>query len=135
MADRYDKMLKQFFSGGLDVQIKTREAMLRGNKATRDENIGGGRAQNKQFNRIENTLIKIEMDDDLSQLKRQKKGIQMCVDMFSDEHKEVFYQYYRNQLTWQNIAQLHFINESTARRWRDELKKTCFRYNVFNAND
>ncbi|KRN77623.1 DUF722 domain-containing protein [Weissella minor] len=126
MADKYDKMLRHFFSGGLDVEIKMREATLRQTGKTH-ENIGGGRAKNKQFNQVENGLIKIESDEYLNQLKKQKKDIQQCVDMFSDEHKEVFYQYYRNKLTWQYIAQLHFINESTARRWRDELKRVYAR--------
>ncbi|MBS0950492.1 DUF722 domain-containing protein [Weissella minor] len=133
MADKYDKMFRQFFSGGLDIEIKMREVTLRQTGKTH-ENIGGGRAKNKAFNQVENGLIKIESDEYLNQLKKQKKDIQGCVDLFSDEHKEVFYQYYRNKLTWQYIAQLHFINESTARRWRDELKRAYARHDIFDES-
>lgn len=47
MADRIDKLLERYFTGGLDLEIKMREHELRQNNSKKDENISGGRAQNK----------------------------------------------------------------------------------------
>lgn len=42
--------------------------------------------------------------------------------MFDRECKEVFYQRYRNRVRWEMIAQLHYVDERTPRRWRDAEK-------------
>ncbi|MBS0950563.1 DUF722 domain-containing protein [Weissella minor] len=130
MADRYDKILEKFFTGGLDLEIKMREQELRHPQSEADENIGGGRAQNKRSYSVENTMIKIDSDDKLNELKRQRDVIEACMGLCNDEHKEVFYEHYRNRMSWTNIAQVHHIDESTARRWRDELKDLCDRFSL-----
>lgn len=132
MADRYDNILEKFFTGGLDLEIKIREQELRHPQQEPDENIGGGRAQYKRSNAVESTMMKIEADIKLNELNRLKSAIKACVDMFDDEHKAVFYQWYRNKMTWQQIADIHHIDVSSGRRWRDELKQICRSYNIEN---
>ncbi len=130
MADRYDKVLEKFFTGGLDLEIKMREQELRHPQQDSDENIGGGRAQNKRSYSVENAMMKIESDDTLNKLKQLKSAIQVCVDLTKDEHREVFYQHYRNRLSWDTIAQIHHADRSTVIRWRDDLKAMCDLYNI-----
>lgn len=125
MADRIDKLLERYFTGGLDLEIKMREHELRQNNSKKDENIGGGRAQNKYSNAFENTLVRIEQDEKLNALQEQRAKIKACVDTFDREHKEVFNQRYRNRMGWEVIAQLHYVDERTPRRWRDALKVKC----------
>lgn len=125
MADRIDKLLERYFTGGLDLEIKMREHELRQNNSKKDENIGGGRAQNKYSNVFENTLVRIEQDEKLNALQEQRAKIKACVDTFDREHKEVFNQRYRNRMGWEMIAQLHYVDERTPRRWRDALKVKC----------
>ncbi|MHA7612154.1 DUF722 domain-containing protein [Weissella viridescens] len=125
MADRIDKLLERYFTGGLDLEIKMREHELRQNNSKKDENIGGGRAQNKYSNVFENTLVRIEQDEKLNALQEQWAKIKACVDTFDREHKEVFNQRYRNRMGWEMIAQLHYVDERTPRRWRDALKVKC----------
>ncbi|MBM7617272.1 RinA family phage transcriptional activator [Weissella uvarum] len=131
MADRYDKLLEKYFTGGLDLEIKIREQELRHPQMEVDENIGGGRAQNKRSYNVENTMARIESDEYLNELKRQKSKLQACVDMFDGEKKAVFYQHYRNRLNWELIGNLNNIGRRTAIRWRDELKILCETYNIF----
>ncbi|MBM7617314.1 RinA family phage transcriptional activator [Weissella uvarum] len=125
MADQYDKVLTQYFTGGLDIAIKEREQELRLIKSARDDNFGGGKAQNKYFNVVENTMDKLENDRYLAEMKRQRDIIRGCVEQFDREHQEVFYQWYRNRMGWELIAQLHHADRSTVLRWRDKLKKAC----------
>ena len=43
MADRVDSILRDYFSGRLDLRIKQREYELRNDRGPTDENIGGGK--------------------------------------------------------------------------------------------
>ncbi|WP_419154106.1 DUF722 domain-containing protein [Weissella viridescens] len=130
MADKYDKILEKYFTGGLDIEIKTREQELRHPSVEVDENVGGGRAQNKRSYSVENTMVKIESDEHLNELRELNKCLKTCVGSFDEEHREVFYQRYRNRMSWEQIAQINFTDERTLRRWRDDLKETCKWYGI-----
>lgn len=130
MADKYDKVLEKYFTGGLDLEIKMREQELRNPQQELDENIGGGRAQFKQSNSVENIMMKIESDEYLNELKELRIALKTCVHSFDEEHRKVFYERYRNRMSWELIAQQHHADERTVRRWKDDLKETCRWYGI-----
>lgn len=122
MADKYDKVLEKYFTGGLDIEIKTREQELRNPQTELDENMGGGRAKNKRSYSVENIMIKIESDVKLKQLMEQRMAIIEAINTFDQEHREVLSQHYRQRITWEQIALTHHTDRSTVIRWRDEFK-------------
>ncbi|WP_057787115.1 DUF722 domain-containing protein [Weissella minor] len=129
MADKYDKMLEKFFTGGLDLEIKMREEELRHPQLAIDENIGGSRAQNKRSYSVENTMVKIESDETLNKLKEQRRAIVETIKTFDREHNEVVSQHYRQRISWDMIATLHFTDRRTVIRWRDEFKDYLLSWN------
>lgn len=129
MADKCDKILEKFFTGGLDLEIKMREQELRHPQTEVDENIGGGRAQNKRAYSVESTMMKIESDETLNKLNGQRALIEMILDTFLPERREVLSQHYRQRISWEMIARLHFTDKRTVMRWRDEFKDHLLSWN------
>lgn len=129
MADKCDKILEKFFTGGLDLEIKMREQELRHPQTEVDENIGGGRAQNRRSYSVENAMIKIESDETLNKLKEQRRAILETIDTFDQEHNEAVSQHYRQRISWEMIARLHFTDKRTVMRWRNEFKDHLLSWN------
>lgn len=129
MADRYDKLLEKYFTGGLDLEIKMREQELRHPQQELDENVGGGRARNKRSYSVESMMMKIESDETLNKLKEQRRAIVETINTFDQEHNEVVSQHYRQRISWDMIATLHFTDRRTVIRWRDEFKDYLLSWN------
>lgn len=61
MADKVDKLLEDYYSGVIVRDIAARKRELQDTHEI-DENVGGGRAQNKQSRNLDNMLIRQESD-------------------------------------------------------------------------
>lgn len=123
MADRIDRILRDYFSGRLDLKIKQREYEIRHDTGPVDENIGGGRAQNKQARPLDDMLIRLESDELLQVMTKQKEDIERWVATFDKPKQDVVAYYYASKsVTWVKVAQQFHIGESTAKSWRVEVK-------------
>ncbi|KRN75656.1 hypothetical protein IV73_GL000148 [Weissella kandleri] len=129
MADKLDKLLTDYFTGRLDILIKQREQELRNPKRPEDLNKDI-KAANSYSNAVENILMKLEDDDTLQQLENLRGQIKALVDMFDDQHKQVYFARYRNKLSWKTIEWTYFVDERTGRRWCNELKILLSEYNI-----
>lgn len=123
MADRVDSILRDYFSGRLELRIKQREETIRYDSNEVDENIGGGRAQNKHTRPVDDMVIRLDEDRYLNSLKKQKEDVERWIATFEpDKQKVVSYYYASKSVTWVKVAQQFHISESTARAYRTEIK-------------
>ena len=123
MADRVDSILRDYFSGRLDLKIRQREYELRNDRGPTDENIGGGRAQNKHTRPADDMLIRLESDKTLQTLVKQKEDVERWIATFEPDKQKVVAHYYASKsVTWVKVAQQFHISESTARSYRTEIK-------------
>lgn len=123
MADRIDRILRDYFSGRLDLKIKQREYEIRHDTGPVDENIGGGRAQNKQARPLDDMLIRLESDELLQVMTKQKEDIERWVATFDKSKQKVVAYYYASKtVTWVKVSQQFHISERTAIAWRTEVK-------------
>lgn len=123
MADRIDKILRNYYSGRLRMMIDQREYELRNESGPVDENIGGGRAQNKHTRPFDDLIIKIDSDKEITRLRKQKEDIERWIATFEpDKQKVVAYYYASKSVTWVKVAQQFHISERTAQAWRIEVK-------------
>ena len=123
MADRLDNILRDYFSGRLELKIRQREWDIRNEPGTPDENIGGGRAINKQTRPVEDMRIRLDEDRYLKSLEKQKEDVERWIATFEpDKQKVVAYYYASKSVTWTKVAQQFHIAESTAKAWRVEVK-------------
>lgn len=125
MLDTVDNYLKEYYNGILELKIKQREQELRIKNCVLDENIGGGRALNKYNNPIEQQYIKIEQDTELSKLKHNYRMINEFVNSNACEQlaKSILELKYKKKYTWESLAIRLHINEKTARRKINTVKK------------
>ncbi|MCM0582780.1 DUF722 domain-containing protein [Weissella diestrammenae] len=121
MADRIDKLLTDYFKGKLDLNIAIRKIEIN-HSSEQDENVGGGRAQNKYNDPNAIAMIREDEDVELQVLITQENVISKYYDNLLPEHKRAISNHYRNNLTWQMIAFSEYVDERTARRWRDDFK-------------
>ena len=90
MADKVDKVLSDYFTGRLDMNMKMRRLELKYNlDRTPDENIGGGRKQNDYDNAVEISMIREQNDRYLKDLQYQKDMIEMMLRTTVDRRKRV----------------------------------------------
>ncbi|MCT3069062.1 DUF722 domain-containing protein [Leuconostoc citreum] len=123
MADRVDSILRDYFSGRLDLKIKQREYEIRNDRGPTDENIGGGKALNKHNRPVEDMRIRIDEDRYLKKLMKQKEDIERWIATFEPEKQKVVRYYYASKaVTWTKVAQQLHISERTAIAWRTEVK-------------
>ncbi|MGR8823544.1 DUF722 domain-containing protein [Leuconostoc citreum] len=123
MADRIDSILRDYFSGRLDLKINQREYEIRNDRGPSDENIGGGKALNKHNRPVEDMRIRIDEDRYLKKLMKQKEDIELWIATFEPEKQKVVRYYYASKsVTWTKVAQQFHISESTAKSWRVEVK-------------
>lgn len=123
MADRIDSILRDYFSGRLELKINQREYEIRNDRGPTDENIGGGKALNKHNRPVEDMRIRIDEDRYLSKLNKQKEDVERWIATFEPEKQKVVRYYYASKaVTWTKVAQQFHIAESTARAYRVEVK-------------
>ena len=124
MADKLDKLLSDYFTGRLDMNMKMRRLELKYNlDRTPDENIGGGRKQNDYNNAVEMSMIREQNDQYLKDLQYQKDMIEMMLSTTVDCRKRVLAAKYGRHETWVTIALNEHVDERTVRAWRDDFKE------------
>ena len=124
MADKLDKLLSDYFTGRLDMNMKMRRLELKYNlDRTPDENIGGGRKQNDYNNAVEMSMIREQNDRYLKDLRYQKDMIELMLSTTIDCRQRVLIAKYGRHETWTKIAFDEHVDERTVRAWRDEFKE------------
>ncbi|MGL5301872.1 MAG: DUF722 domain-containing protein [Weissella confusa] len=127
MADKVDKLLRNYFGGTLDKQIKAREMYLQFHNDI-DENVGGGRAQNKYNNAVESQMITLERDYELSQLKHQKMVVELWLTDIGDDEYDILQMHYGDRDTWVNISMTLNRSVTALQNWKREFKKSVEHY-------
>ncbi|MCC6123134.1 RinA family protein [Weissella cibaria] len=127
MADKVDKLLRNYFGGTLDKQIKAREMYLQFHNDI-DENVGGGRAQNKYNNAVESQMITLERDYELSQLKHQKMVVELWLTDIGDDEYDILQMHYGDRETWVNISMTLNRSVTALQNWKREFKKSVGHY-------
>jgi len=128
VADRIDQLLSDYFSGKIDMQIKLRKMELQ-TPLVHDENIGGGRAQNKHIRPVDDKMIREDEDTvlhELYKLNDQQKSITDILATFDIELVRMVnlrYDRRRKKNEWQHIALIFNADESTCRRKMRKFKK------------
>ena len=124
MADKLDKVLSDYFTGRLDMNMKMRRLELKYNlDRTPDENVGGGRKQNDYNNAVEMSMIREQNDGYLKDLQYQKDMIEMMLSTTVDCRQRVLVAKYGRHETWTKIAFDEHVDERTVRAWRDDFKE------------
>ena len=124
MADKLDKVLSDYFTGRLDMNMKMRRLELKYNlDRTPDENVGGGRKQNDYNNAVESSMIREQNDGYLKDLQYQKDMIEMMLSTTIDCRQRVLIAKYGRHETWTKIAFDEHVDERTVRAWRDDFKE------------
>ncbi|MCT0953876.1 DUF722 domain-containing protein [Weissella cibaria] len=127
LADKVDKLLRNYFGGTLDKQIKAREMYLQFHNDI-DENVGGGRAQNKYNNAVESQMITLERDYELSQLKHQKMVVELWLTDIGDDEYDILQMHYGDRETWVNISMTLNRSVTALQNWKREFKKSVGHY-------
>ena len=127
MADKVDKLLRNYFGGTLDKQIKAREMYLQFHNDI-DENVGGGRAQNKYNNAVESQMITLERDYELSQLKHQKMVVELWLTDIGDDEYDILQIHYGDRDKWVNISMTLNRSVTALQNWKREFKKSVEHY-------
>lgn len=123
MADRIDSILRDYFSGRLDLKIKQRKYEIRNDRGPTEENIGGCKALNKHGRPLDDMMIRLESDKTLQVLTKQKEDVERWIATFqSDKQKVVKYYYASKSVTWTKVTHQLDIAESPAKAWRVEVK-------------
>lgn len=73
-----------------------------------DENIGGGKAQFKEHNVVDNMLITIEEDHRLNELRREHYAIRACYDEADEDIQKICYELYFKKY---NTRKYHTISD------------------------
>ncbi|QEA57357.1 DUF722 domain-containing protein [Weissella hellenica] len=121
MADKIDKMLTDYFTGKLDVDIKIRKLELSYHN-NGDENIGGGRMQNNIVRGAEITIQKLDDDYTLQRLTYIKEVIGMMFDTQSETVQKIIQERYGRKKSWLAVSMIVHIDERTALERRNEFK-------------
>ncbi|MGR8774222.1 DUF722 domain-containing protein [Leuconostoc citreum] len=128
MADRIDKLLTDYYSGVVEMEIAMRKADLKF-PVTRDENIGGGKPINKKNNPLEDNIIREDEDTVLNELQliqKRYERLKTLIGTFTPEYNKIAslrYNRRRGKHTWLHISLLLHLDEKTCRARLAELKK------------
>lgn len=128
MADKIDALLSDYFSGKIDMQIKLRKLELK-TSLVHDENIGGGKAQNKHVRPVDDMLIREDEDTVLHELYKLRDQQQMIKDVLSTFDAELVrmanlrYDRRKRKNEWKYIALIFNADESTCRKRVRKFKK------------
>jgi len=131
MADKIDKYFSDYYSGVIDMQIKLRKDELK-LPVSIDENIGGGKAENKRSFPLENNMIIEESDYTLQSFIRDKEFMDSFLKMLIDEERALLALRYdrRRKRSWVQVAKM--LNKSERQCYRDLDKiKDTYRNSLF----
>ena len=127
LADKVDRLLRDYFDGTMDKQIKAREMYLKFRNDI-DENVGGGRAQYKFNNAVESQMITLEQDFELRELNHNKMIVEMWLNGLGKDEYDILDMHYGMRYTWYKIA-LELNKSVTAlQRWKREFKSSVSHY-------
>jgi len=131
MADRIDKYFSDYYSGVIDMQIDLRKKELK-LPVSIDENIGGGKAENKRNIQTENAMIIEESDYTLQSFIRDKEFMDSFLKMLIDEERALLALRYdrRRRRSWVQVSKM--LNKSERQCYRDLDKiKDTYRNSLF----
>lgn len=123
MADKTDLLLTDYYSGVLDTKILLRRSELQW-QPHNDDNIGGGRAENKHTRPVDNLIARYEADYILHELVKQRDAIKRLETTFSEETKQIVQMHYdrRERLSWAIISMRINLSERTCRSYQKAFK-------------
>ena len=135
MADKIDKLLSDYYSGVIDMQIKLRKTELQTPTVT-DENIGGGRAENKHTRPLDDKLIVEESDYILQSFIRDQYVLSNFLKILNDEERSMLSLKYdrRRKRSWYQVARMLSKSESQCRRDLVTIKR-IYRESMFKPVD
>jgi RinA family phage transcriptional activator len=119
MADKWDRLIRDYVTGRLDAKINIRRLEL--SARTPSENIGASRVRNTTSPQ-EILIIKFDEDELLRQLEYQKAVISEWWKTIDGDTQNIVIYRYSSRMLWWQIAQELYINERTARRRYSEFK-------------
>lgn len=96
----------------IDRHIEKREMELRYPVKPTDENIGGGRAQNKRTEVVEHMVITIDEDEALNAFKHQRDVIDDCLDECGRDTETIITELYfkkHPQFTLNGLVENHLV--------------------------
>ena len=120
----------------LPQYIKEREEEIEHPVMDDDENVGGGRAENKPKDPVGNTVITMTDDRSLQQLKREYRKINECLDESGTVTVQLIQALYFDNYAKQTVPELcdqHIVPVGTTRAYelRNEfLNKLARKLNV-----
>ena len=113
MADRLDLLLKDYFTGMLDVKINSRIQWI--TRQRHYEKIGTTGTR-KHTAPQEQRLLTIESDTRLQELKDSKALLDDLMKVISDDVKNIIICRHKHNMSWYKIGARLYIDEATARR-------------------
>ncbi|MGB2540546.1 DUF722 domain-containing protein [Leuconostoc suionicum] len=133
MADKTDELLTNYYSGVIDMKILLRRSELQWQP--HDDNIGGGKAENRISRPSENLTIKYEADSILHELTKQRDAIKRLETTFSEETRQIVQMHYdrRERLSWVVISLRMNLSERTCRTYQKTFKDSVAQ--TFNELD
>lgn len=117
MADRIDQYFSDYYSGVIDMQIILRKKELE-LPTSFDENIGGGKAENKRNIQTENAMIIEESDYTLQSFIRDKWVMDQFIKVLTSEEQALLSLKFNRQKrrSWLQVAGILSKSESQCRR-------------------
>jgi len=131
LADRIDKYLSDYFSGVIEMQIRLRIRELE-TPTSFDENIGGGKAENKRNIQTENDIIIQESDYILQSFIRDRWFMSNFLKVLTSEERAMLELRYdrRRKRSWLQVASI--LSKSESQCYRDMQRiKQIYRTSVF----
>ena len=131
MADRIDKYLSDYFSSVIEMQIRLRIRELE-TPTSFDENIGGGKAENKRNIQTENDIIIQESDYILQSFIRDRWFMSNFLKVLTSEERAMLELRYdrRRKRSWLQVASI--LSKSESQCYRDMQRiKQIYRTSVF----
>lgn len=131
MADRIDKYLSDYFSGVIEMQIRLRIRELE-TPTSFDENIGGGKPENKRNIQIENDIIIQESDYILQSFIRDRWFMSNFLKVLTSEERAMLELRYdrRRKRSWLQVASI--LSKSESQCYRDMQRiKQIYKTSVF----
>ncbi|MET3356909.1 UNVERIFIED_ORG: hypothetical protein ABIC58_000256 [Leuconostoc holzapfelii] len=131
MADRIDKYFSDYYSGVIDMQIELRKDELK-LPVSIDENIGGGKAENKRSFPLENNMIIEESDYTLQSFIRDKWVMDQFIKVLTEEERALLSLKFNRQKrrSWLQVAGILSKSESQCRRDLVNIKNR-YRESIF----
>lgn len=116
----------------IDKHIHERELALRYPILPADENVGGGRAQNKIAEPVLNMMITIDTDRRLYNLKRNQKAIDDTLDEFGNDTYTIINELYfkkHPEFTLNGLVQNHkvLVGKDKAYKLRNDFFESLAR--------